>query len=139
MTTLLVVAAALINGQGEVLLAERPDGKQLARHFEFPGGKVEAGETPEAALIRELHEELGIQVAAENMQPLTFLSHAYPEFGFHLLMPTWLIRHWQGTPEALEHRSIQWVKPHEMHRFLMIEADKPLVERLLEITGKPHV
>jgi 8-oxo-dGTP diphosphatase len=123
-----------MNEQGEVLLAERPEGKQLAGHWEFPGGKVEAGESPEPALIRELKEELGIDVRAEDMQPLTFLSHPYPEFDFHLLMPTWLIRYWQGTPESLEHKNIRWVHPKNMHQLLMIEADKPLVDRLTELS-----
>jgi 8-oxo-dGTP diphosphatase len=130
---LLVVAAALMNEKGEVLLAERPEGKQLAGHFEFPGGKIEAGELPEAALIRELKEELGIDVDASALEPLTFLSHSYPEFGFHLLMPTWLIRVWRGTPQALEHKSLKFVRPKDMHEYLMIEADKPLVTRLMEL------
>lgn len=131
MKTLLVVAAALMNEKGEVLLAERPAGKQLAGHFEFPGGKIEPDELPEAALIRELKEELGIDVDTSTLEPLTFLSHSYPEFGFHLLMPTWLIRTWRGTPQALEHTSLKFVPPRDMHKFLMIEADKPLVDRLM--------
>lgn len=134
MKTLLVVAAAIMNDKGEVLLAERPEGKQLAGHWEFPGGKVEAGESPEAALRRELKEELGIDVQVSDMHPLTFLSHPYPQFEFHLLMPTWLIRKWSGKPEALEHKNLHWCHPKDMHNMLMIEADKPLVERLLELT-----
>lgn len=130
---LLVAAAALMNERGEVLLAERPPGKQLAGHWEFPGGKVEAGETPEAALIRELNEELGIKVQAEDLRPLTFLSHPYPEFGFHLLMPTWLCTRWSGEPTALEHAALRFTHPRDMHQLLMIEADKSLVERLMEI------
>lgn len=133
MKILLVVAAALMNDKGEVLLAERPEGKQLAHHWEFPGGKIEPGESPEVALIRELHEELGIIVTPQDMKPLTFLSHPYPEFDFHLMMPTWMIRTWKGEPEALEHKNIQWCHPDEMHKMLMIEADKPLVDRLKEI------
>ncbi len=133
MKNLLVVAAALMNDKGEVLLAERPQGKQLAGHFEFPGGKIEAGELPEAALIRELKEELGIDVDASALEPLTFLSHSYPEFDFHLLMPTWLIRTWHGIPQALEHASIVFVNPRDMHNYLMIEADRPLVERLMQL------
>lgn len=133
MQILLVVAAALMNEKDEVLLAERPEGKQLVHHWEFPGGKVEAGELPEHALIRELKEELGIDVSPGDIEPLTFLSHSYPEFGFHLLMPTWLIRKWTGEPRALEHREIRWAHPNAMHALLMIEADRPLVERLKEI------
>lgn len=134
MNTLLVVAAALVNDRGEVLLAQRPKGKQLAGHWEFPGGKVEPGEAPEAALARELAEELGIEVGAADMQPLTFLSHAYEEFNFHLMMPTWLVNAWHGEPRALEHQAIKWVHPNEMHQMLMIEADKPLVDRLKELS-----
>ena len=137
MKTLLVVAAALMNDAGEVLLAQRPKGKQLEDHWEFPGGKVEPGESPEVALARELNEELGIEVATEYMQPLTFLSHPYPEFDFHLMMPTWLIRNWQNAPMTIEHQDIRWVKPDDMHNMLMIEADKPLVDRLKEISAKP--
>lgn len=137
MKTLLVVAAALMNEAGEVLLAQRPKGKQLADHWEFPGGKVEADESPEAALARELKEELGINAYEGDMRPLTFLSHPYPEYKFHLMMPTWLITQWQGEPTALEHQAIQWVHPNQMHEMLMIEADKPLVERLQELTKNP--
>lgn len=137
MHTLLVVAAALMNDKGEVLLAQRPKGKQLEDHWEFPGGKLEPGETPEAALARELKEELGIEVATADMQPLTFLSHAYPEFDFHLMMPTWLVRKWHGEPISIEHQAIKWVHPEDMHSMLMIEADRPLVDRLKEITKTP--
>lgn len=133
MKTLLVVAAALMNDNGEVLLAQRPKGKQLKDHWEFPGGKVEAGEQPEAALARELKEELDIEIDISHIQPLTFLSHPYPEFDFHLLMPTWLVRDWQGTPQAVEHQEIRWVHPNDMSRMLMIEADKPLIDRLSEL------
>src|ERR1700760_3486029 len=99
MNILLVVAAAIINPHNEVLLAQRPPGKRLAGKWEFPGGKVEQGETPEAALARELHEELGIHVKPQAMEPFWFLSHDYlAEFGFHLLMPVYLCRSWQGAP-----------------------------------------
>ena len=137
MRTLLVVAAALMNEAGEVLLAQRPKGKTLEDHWEFPGGKLEEGEGPEQALARELMEELGIEVAISDMQPLTFLSHPYPEYEFHLMMPTWLVKKWQGTPAALEHQAVKWVHPNDMKGMLILEADWPLVERLKEITKNP--
>ena len=131
--TLLVVAAALINDDGEVLLAQRPKGKRLAGSWEFPGGKVEADESPEAALARELKEELGITVAKKDMEAFWFLSHDYTkEFGFHLLMPVYLIRSWQGQPKALEHDQIIWELPEAMGELGMIEADMGLVEKLKE-------
>ncbi len=125
---LLVVAVALINRQGEVLLAQRPEGKMLAGKYEFPGGKMEAGESPEAALVRELREELGIEVSADDLEPFTFLSHPYPEF--HLLMPVYLCTRWEGEPQALEHTALAWVTPERMQTLPMIEADAELVERL---------
>lgn len=132
MKTLLVVAAALMNPQGEVLLAQRPEGKRLAGKWEFPGGKVEANESPEMALCRELREELGITVQPGNLEPFWFLSHDYvAEFSFHLLMPVYICRHWEGTPEALEHAAIQWCHPRSMHTMDMIEADAELVQRLV--------
>lgn len=130
MKTLLVSAAALVNSRNEVLLAQRPEGKQMAGAWEFPGGKVEPGETPENALIRELHEELGIGIAAKDLEPFWFLSHSYPEFGFHLMMPVWIVRQWQGEAQALEHQAICWKLPSQMHDLTMIEADDPLVARL---------
>lgn len=132
-TTLLVVAAALINDEGEVLLAQRPKGKRLAGSWEFPGGKVEADESPEQALARELMEELGIAVELSDMEPFWFLSHDYvAEFGFHLLMPVYLIRRWKGEPKALEHDQIIWELPEAMKDLGMIEADMGLVEKLKE-------
>jgi len=128
--TLLVVAAALVNDDNEVLLAKRPEGKRLAGKWEFPGGKVEAGESPEDALARELKEELDITVAKKNMEPLWFLSHAYPEYKFHLLMPVYLCRKWKGKPKPLTHSEIIWELPARMHELDMIEADAELVERL---------
>lgn len=131
MKTLLVVAAALVNARDEVLLAERPVGKRLAGKWEFPGGKVEKDESPEAALARELKEELDVVVAQEDMEPFWFLSHDYvAEFGFHLLMPVYLVRRWQGEAKAMEHAAIHWAKPADMHTRPMIEADAELVERL---------
>jgi len=132
--TLLVVAAALINEKNEVLLAERPEGKRLAGKWEFPGGKVEPDESPETALARELHEELGVNVEPNDLEPFWFLSHDYSaEFGFHLLMPVYLCRHWQGTPEAKEHAAIAWKHPAAMWELPMIEADTALVEKLRAI------
>lgn len=131
MKTLLVVAAALVNDKNEVLLAKRPKGKQLAGSWEFPGGKVEKNETPEAALARELSEELGINVAISDMESFWFLSHDYvAEFGFHLLMPVYLIRKWQNEPQALEHDELIWHEPSAMGELGMIEADMGLVEKL---------
>jgi 8-oxo-dGTP diphosphatase len=131
MTILLVVAAAIVNDRNEVLVAERPEGKRLAGRWEFPGGKVEAGETPEAAMVRELNEELGIDVAPETLEPFWFLSHDYmAEYGFHLLMPVYLCRQWQGTPHALEHAAITWKHPSHMHELAMIEADAELIAKL---------
>jgi 8-oxo-dGTP diphosphatase len=125
---LLVAAAALVDGEGRVLICQRPEGKQLAGLWEFPGGKVEAGETPEACLIRELHEELGITVAPACLAPFVFASHAYDDF--HLLMPLFLIRRWEGFVQALEHNSLAWVRPNDMARYPMPPADEPLVAYL---------
>lgn len=130
MNTLLVVAAAIVNSEGEVLLAQRPEGKRLSGRWEFPGGKVEPGESPEEALARELGEELGIRVNPEDMEPFWFLSHAYPEYGFHLLMPVYTVRHWQGEPAPLEHAALAWKRASEMHTLPMIEADAELIERI---------
>lgn len=130
MKTLYVAAAALINERSEVLLAQRPAHKALPGQWEFPGGKIELDETPEAALIRELREELGIEVAAADLEPFWFLSHTYHDLGFHLMMPTWIIHRWQSTPQALEHAAICWMHPDDMHQLPMIEADDPLVARL---------
>lgn len=121
-----------MNDKGEILLAQRPEGKQLAGCWEFPGGKVEADESPEEALIRELHEELGISVAADDLEPFWFLSHDYvKDFKFHLLMPVYLCRHWQGEPKALEHQAICWAHPEKMGALNMIEADTDLVQKLI--------
>lgn len=133
MKILLVVAAVLINPQGEVLLAQRPEGKRLAGKWEFAGGKVEDGETPELALVRELSEELGIEILPEDLEAFWFLSHSYPEFDFHLLMPVYLCRKWQGTPQPLEHSALCWAHPSSMHKLDMIEADGELVQRLQRI------
>jgi 8-oxo-dGTP diphosphatase len=128
MTLLLVAACALVDEDGRVLIAQRPEGKALAGLWEFPGGKVEAGETPEAALIRELEEELGIAVKADCLAPFVFASHPYE--GFHLLMPLYLCRRWDGMARAKHHAALKWVKPAELDRWPMPPADAPLVAYL---------
>ena len=125
MKTVLVVAAALVDSDGRVLIAQRPEGKSLAGQWEFPGGKVEEGETPEIALIRELDEELGIVVKQACLAPFVFASHTYETF--HLLMPLYLIRRWEGEPEAREHSALKWVRPNAMRDYPMPPADLPLV------------
>jgi len=125
MKTLLVVAVALIDVDGRVLLSQRPQGKSLAGLWEFPGGKVEPGETPEIALIRELQEELGIDTWASCLAPLTFASHSYDEF--HLLMPLFACRKWQGTPMPREGQVLKWVRVGDMPSYPMPPADKPLI------------
>ena len=125
MKIVLVSAVALIDADGRVLLAQRPEGKSLAGLWEFPGGKVEAGETPEAALIRELKEELGIDTWQSCLAPLTFASHAYP--GFHLLMPLFACRKWQGTATPREGQTLAWVRPAALRDYPMPPADLPLI------------
>ena len=122
---LLVVAVALIDADGRVLLAQRPEGKSMAGLWEFPGGKVEPGETPEAALIRELEEELGIGTWASCLAPLTFASHSYADF--HLLMPLFACRRWQGIATPREGQKLAWVRANDLKSYPMPEADKPLV------------
>jgi 8-oxo-dGTP diphosphatase len=121
----LVSAVALIDADGRVLLAQRPAGKAMAGLWEFPGGKVEQGETPEAALIRELHEELGIGTWASCLAPLTFASHAYADF--HLLMPLFACRKWEGMPQSREGQALKWVRPNELRDYPMPAADIPLI------------
>ena len=128
---ILVAAVALIDPDGRVLLAERPPGKHLAGMWEFPGGKVHPGETPEAALIRELDEELGIDVEASCLAPFTFASHAYPEF--HLLMPLYVCRKWSGIVTAREGQRLRWVRPAQLADYPMPPADKPLVAMLRDL------
>ena len=121
----LVAAGALIDADGRLLLAERPAGKAMAGLWELPGGKVEAGESPEAALVRECREELGITVDIADLAPLTFASHAYTEF--HLLMPVFLCRRWRGTVSGLEGQACAWVAAEDLDRYPMPPADEPLV------------
>jgi len=124
----LVAACALVDADGRVLMCQRPEGKQLAGLWEFPGGKVEPGETPEACLIRELREELGITVAEACLAPFVFASHGYDTF--HLLMPLYLCRRWEGRVERREHAALKWVRPARMGELPMPPADIPLVAYL---------
>jgi len=128
---LLVVACALIDTEVRVLLTQRPEGKSLAGLWEFPGGKLEAGERPEAALIRELHEELGITVKIDCLAPLAFASHAYEEF--HLLMPLYICRRWLGFAVPQENQALKWVKPQDLRDYPMPPADAPLIPALLDL------
>ena len=125
---LLVAACALVDVDGRVLMCQRPEGKSLAGLWEFPGGKLEPGETPEACLIRELREELDIEVKAACLAPFVFASHSYERF--HLLMPLFLCRRWEGTVRAMEHPQIRWVRPSQMTGLPMPPADAPLVAYL---------
>jgi 8-oxo-dGTP diphosphatase len=127
----LVVACALVDADKRVLLAQRPVGKPMAGLWEFPGGKVEAGERPEATLIRELHEELGITVAEPCLAPLTFASHAYETF--HLLMPLYICRRWDGMVTAREGQNLAWVRANKLRDYEMPAADIPLIPHLLDL------
>lgn len=124
----LVVAVALIDADGRVLIAQRPEGKSMAGLWEFPGGKVESGETPDAALIRELQEEIGVDTRQSCLAPLTFASHAYEEF--FLLMPLYVCRIWKGIPQAREGQKLAWVRPAQLGDYPMPPADVPLVAML---------
>ena len=129
--TVLVVAVALVDVDGRVLIAQRPEGKALAGLWEFPGGKVEPGERPEQALIRELNEELGIDVNEACLAPFVFASHAYESF--HLLMPLYLCRRWSGVVQKREHAALAWVKPNKLSDYPMPPADAPLVAWLRDL------
>jgi len=127
----LVAAVALVDADGRVLIARRPEGKPMAGLWEFPGGKVETGERPETALLRELKEELDIDVSEACLAPLTFASHAYPDF--HLLMPLYVCRRWQGTVTAREKQQLAWVKPLKLRDYPMPPADLPLIPHLIDL------
>jgi 8-oxo-dGTP diphosphatase len=124
----LVAACVLVDEAGAVLITKRPQGKPLAGLWEFPGGKVEADETPEQALVRELKEELGVDIAPDSLLPLTFVSYTYPDF--HLLMPVYVCRRWQGVLSANEGQELAWVQPEALSNFRMPPADEPLKETL---------
>ena len=125
------VVAAVIEREGKILITRRPAGSHLAGLWEFPGGKVDAGETPEQALVRELAEELGIDTRASCLAPLTFASHAYETF--HLLMPLYACRQWRGLPQAREGQVLRWVRPTDLQRYEMPPADVPLVAALRDL------
>jgi 8-oxo-dGTP diphosphatase len=127
----LVAACALIDADGRVLIAQRPSGKSMAGLWEFPGGKVEAGERPETALIRELKEELAIEVKEACLAPFAFASHAYETF--HLLMPLYVCRRWEGAPQPLEAPAIKWVRPCDLATYPMPPADLPLIPMLRDL------
>ncbi|MEM8813822.1 MAG: (deoxy)nucleoside triphosphate pyrophosphohydrolase [Pseudomonadota bacterium] len=132
MTRLVLVAAcALVDPDGRVLIAQRPPGKSMAGLWEFPGGKVEPGEVPEATLIRELDEELGINTNADCLAPLTFASHAYEDF--HLLMPLYVCRRWHGVAQAREGQALKWVRPRALRDYPLPPADEPLVSHLIDL------
>ena len=131
MKLLLVVACALIDADKRILISQRPHGKALAGLWEFPGGKIDPQERPEQALIRELHEELGIVVKEPCLAPLTFASYAYPEF--HLLMPLYICRRWEGLVQPREQQAVRWVMARELRSYAMPTADEPLIPALIEL------
>lgn len=131
MKVLLVVAVALVDRDNRVLIARRPEGKQLAGYWEFPGGKLNPGETPEDALIRELHEEIGITVSKDCIAPLTFASYTYPDF--HLLMPMFVCRKWQGMVTGREKQELKWVRANTLRDYKLPPADLPLVAPLVDL------
>ena len=127
----LVAACALVDADGRVLLAQRPEGKPMAGLWEFPGGKVEPGERPEDTLIRELREELGVDTVSACLAPLSFASHSYDTF--HLLMPLYVCRRWQGTPSGRENQALKWVRPTRLRDYRMPPADAPLIAPLIDL------
>jgi 8-oxo-dGTP diphosphatase len=131
MRLVLVAAVALVDADGRVLIAQRPEGKQLAGLWEFPGGKVEQGERPETALVRELREELAIDVTESCLAPLTFASHAYEDF--HLLMPLYVCRRWKGDVTSNEGQALKWVRAKDLRQYPMPPADLPLIPHLIEL------
>ena len=133
MNLLLVVACALVDQDNRVLIAQRPPGKKLEGLWEFPGGKLDPGERPEEALIRELREELSIEAKAPCLAPLTFASHAYDDF--HLLMPLYICRRWEGFVRPREGQAIKWVRPRDLRNWPMPPADEPLIPHLVDLLG----
>lgn len=131
MKLVLVVACALIDADNRVLIAQRPEGKTLAGLWEFPGGKLDPGERPEQALIRELHEEIGIEVKEACLAPLTFASHAYDDF--HLLMPLYICRRWEGIVTAREGQTLAWARANKLRDYPMPAADIPLIPHLIDV------
>ncbi|HHG89849.1 MAG TPA: (deoxy)nucleoside triphosphate pyrophosphohydrolase [Devosia sp.] len=131
MNILLVVACALIDADGRVLIAQRRQSDDFGGMWEFPGGKVEPGETPEVAVIREMAEELGVQISQPCLAPLTFASFSYENF--HLLMPLFVCRKWQGMPEPRDHGALKWVKPSALRNYSMPPADEPLIAHLCDL------
>lgn len=132
---LLVAACALVDADGRVLISQRPEGKALAGLWEFPGGKLEPGERPEETLIRELREELGIEVEEPCLAPLTFASYSYEDFT--LLMPLWICRRWNGTPHGREGQAVKWVLPTKLRDYPMPPADEPLIPMLIDMVPGP--
>jgi 8-oxo-dGTP diphosphatase len=130
-TVLLVAACALVDTDGRVLVTRRPEGKAMAGLWEFPGGKVEAGETPEATLVRELKEEVGVDTWSSCLAPLTFASHAYDDF--HLLMPLYVCRTWEGIARPLEGQALKWLRPRDLRALDMPPADAPLIAPLIDL------
>jgi 8-oxo-dGTP diphosphatase len=133
MKILLVTACALVDADNRVLVAQRPEGKALAGLWEFPGGKLDPGERPEEALIRELREELGIEVKEACLAPLTFASHAYEDF--HLLMPLYICRRWEGIVSSRERQALKWLRPGKLRDLAMPPADEPLIPHLIDLLG----
>ena len=131
MNLVVVTACALVDADNRVLIARRPEGKAMAGLWEFPGGKLEDGETPEACLIRELREELGVTTWQSCLAPLSFASHGY--YDFHLLMPLFVCRKWEGTPVAHEHSALKWVRANRLRDFDMPPADAPLIPALIDL------
>jgi 8-oxo-dGTP diphosphatase len=131
MRLLLVAACALVDADNRVLIAQRPEGKALAGLWEFPGGKIESGETPEDCLLRELREELGVTTWKSCLAPLSFASHTYEEF--HLLMPLFVCRKWEGQVRAAEHQALKWVRPVQLRQYPMPPADEPLIPALIDL------
>lgn len=130
-TIVLVAACVLVDADGRILLAQRPKGKSMEGLWEFPGGKVEPGETPEETLVRELREELGIETKIACLAPLTFASHAYPTF--HLLMPLYVCRRFEGTPRGIEGQALKWVRPQALRDYPMPPADEPLIPMIQDL------